>query len=86
MGCQCDYCRKIKYKYKRKLYNKQLNDPDYFYSIMPSPSVSYYNDEEYFLNDTNFVMSSYDPLCGSQYEDYTRWALRTNMEYIEFIQ
>ena len=58
MGCQCDYCRKIKYKYKRKLYNKQLNDPDYFYSRMPLSSVSYYNDENYYLNERNdFVQS-----------------------------
>tara|TARA_Y100000287_G_C14162601_1_gene325533 strand:- start:198 stop:698 length:501 start_codon:yes stop_codon:yes gene_type:complete len=78
MGCQCDYCRKIKYKYKRKLYNKQFNNPNYFKSIMPHSSVSFCNEEEYLLNNTNFIMYNYDPLCGSGYEDNIKYSLRTN--------
>ena len=33
MGCQCDFCKKIKYKYKRKKYLKLADDFTYFYEI-----------------------------------------------------
>ena len=66
MGCQCDYCRKIKYKYKRKEYIKLADDFTYFYEIMPAydPSCIKY-------------LEDYDPYCGSGYEDQDRYRSRS---------
>lgn len=67
MGCQCDYCSNIKYKYKRKKYIKLANDIDFFYSNMPDydPACIKY-------------LEDYDPFCGSAYEDQDKYELRTN--------
>ena len=67
MGCQCRFCSRIKYKYKRKEYNKLAEDFSYFYEIMPSydPACIKY-------------LEDYDPYCGSAYEDQDRYELRTN--------
>ena len=69
MGCQCRYCSKIKYKYKRKEYNKLAEDFTYFYEIMPSydPACIKY-------------LEDYDPYCGSAYEDQERYELRKNLK------
>ena len=67
MGCQCRYCSKIKYKYKRKEYIKLANNIDFFYDNMPHYWETYMK----YLDD-------YDPFCGSAYEDQDRYELRTN--------
>lgn len=67
MGCQCEYCSKIKYKYKRKEYIKLADNIDYFYDNMPHYWETYMK----YLDD-------YDPFCGSGYEDQDRYELRTN--------
>lgn len=67
MGCQCEYCSKIKYKYKRKEYIKLADNIDLFYSNMQNYGETYMK----YLND-------YDPFCGSVYEDQDRYELRTN--------
>ena len=67
MGCQCNYCSKIKYKYKRKEYIKLADNIDLFYSNMQHYGGTYMK----YLDD-------YDPFCGSVYEDQDRYELRTN--------
>ena len=67
MGCQCNYCSKIKYKYKRKEYIKLADNIDLFYSNMQHYGETYMK----YLDD-------YDPFCGSVYEDQDRYELRTN--------
>ena len=67
MGCQCRFCSKIKYKYKRKEYIKLADNIDYFYDNMPHYWETYMK----YLED-------YDPFCGSGYEDQDRYELRTN--------
>lgn len=84
MGCQCDYCRNIKYKYKHKLYRKQFYDPDYFKEKMPHSTVSFCNDEYYLVKDNDTMMYFYDPLCGSTYEENIKYALRTGKIQISF--
>ncbi len=78
MGCQCEYCKEIEYRYTHKLYRKQYNNPEYFKSVMPDSSVTYYNDE-YYVDNNNFLIFSYDPLCGSVYENYEKYLLRINI-------
>ena len=67
MGCQCRFCSKIKYKYKKKEYNKLAEDFTYFYEIMPGydPACIKY-------------LEDYDPYCGSAYEDQDKYELRNN--------
>lgn len=79
MGCQCDYCKNIEYKYTYKLYRKQYRNSNYFKENMPYSSETYCNDHYYFDNNQN-LMFSYDPLCGSKYEDYNRYILRNNYQ------
>lgn len=67
MGCQCNYCSKIKYKYKRKEYIKLADNIDLFYSNMQHYEGTYMK----YLDD-------YDPFCGSVYEDQDIYELRTN--------
>ena len=67
MGCQCNFCKKIKYKYKRIKYLKLADNIDLFYSNMPHYGESYMK----YLYD-------YDPFCGSAFEDQDRYELRTN--------
>ena len=67
MGCQCRYCSKIKYKYKRKEYIKLADDINYFYDKMP-------DSDPYIVK----YLLDYDPFCGSAYEDQDKYELRTN--------
>ncbi len=66
-GCQCDFCKKIKYKYKRKEYNKLADNIDLFYSNMPNHGEESYMKYFYY----------YDPFYGSIYEDQDKYELRT---------
>ena len=85
MGCRCQYCKKVKYKYKRKYYNKLSEDEDYFSKIMPKSEQGNYNSETYIDYKIPFVLQYYyDPSCGSPYEKYNKWAVRTNKEEILF--
>ena len=85
MGCQCRYCKKIKFKYKRKYYKKLSEDKEYFSKIMPKSEQGNYNHETYIDYKMPFVIQYYyDPLYGSPYEDYNKWAVRTNKEEILF--
>ena len=84
MGCQCEYCKNIQYKYKHKLYRRQFYNPDYFKEKMPYSSASFYNDDYYLIKDNNTMMYSYDPLCGSMYENNIKYALRTGKIQLSF--
>ena len=79
MGCQCDYCKKIEYKYTYKLYRKQYHNNLFFKTIMPRSSASYYNDT-YYIDGSGDITFSYDPLCGSIYENYDSYLLRQGVD------
>jgi len=86
MGCQCDHCKTLpKKKYKRKLYHRQFLDDTYFLTTVPT-SYTHYN-EKYYIDDKipEQLQYSYDPLFGSVYEDYDKYALRTNKIKLKFI-
>ena len=86
MGCQCNYCTKHmkNKKYKKRMYKKQYSDTGYFKSIMPESTESDWNNKFVFDDEGEYLYNLFDPLCGSKYENYERWALRTNEEQIEF--
>tara|TARA_B100001094_G_C18076941_1_gene743117 strand:+ start:295 stop:798 length:504 start_codon:yes stop_codon:yes gene_type:complete len=88
MGCQCSFCvRKNKYRYIQKLYKKQAHDSFTFTRLMPHACVSWCNWEDYIDDELcpDIRQYYYDPLCGSYYEDKTKYALRTNQVKIDFI-
>jgi|TARA_B110000902_G_C14013311_1_gene477361 hypothetical protein len=85
LGCQCDFCNKIKYKYKRKYYDKLINNDNYFIDTMPHSDTGNYNKEYYADSKIPYMIQYYyDPLCGSAYEDYDKYAIRTNKVKLEF--
>ena len=85
MGCQCQSCKKIKYKYKRKSFNKLVEDEDYFSEIMPHSEQGNYNYESYIdYKIPQIIQYYYDPLFESPFEEYTKWATRTNKNKLEF--
>ena len=85
MGCQCTFCNKIKYKYKRKYYEKLINNENYFIDNMPHSDTGNYNKEYYADSKVPYMIQYYyDPLCGSAYEDYDKYAIRTNKVKLEF--
>lgn len=66
MGCQCNFCSKIKYKYTYKEYGKLADDPYYLQDKIP-------------ISDGKYTyLNSYDPFHGSIYEDPNKYKLRTN--------
>jgi len=79
MGCQCEFCLGIDMKKKRDIYIKHYNNPGYFNSLINESTMSNCN-YEYFIDTRipSFLQFYYDPLCGSDYEDKIRLALRTN--------
>lgn len=84
MGCQCSYC--VNYESNNELecnleYAKQYENSNYFQSIMPSTDSSNWNDTYYFItnNDNEYPMAGYDPLYGSEFENYEKWAIRENI-------
>ena len=85
MGCQCNFCNKIKYKYKRKDYGKLIYNENHFTDNMPNSETGNYNDEYYMDQKIpHIIQYYYDPLCGSTYEDYDKYAVRTNKVKLEF--
>ena len=85
MGCQCTFCNNIKYKYKRKDYEKLINNENYFLDSMPQSETGNYNAEYYVDSKVPYIIQYYyDPLCGSTYEDYEKYAIRTNKVKLEF--
>tara|TARA_B110000046_G_C12904001_1_gene359856 strand:- start:312 stop:809 length:498 start_codon:yes stop_codon:yes gene_type:complete len=85
MGCRCSYCKNYKNKkYKRREYSKQFEDERYFESIMPHSDFNI--NKEFYLdpNNDSIKRMNYDPLCGSAYEDYYRYAIRTNKIKLKF--
>ena len=88
MGCQCSFCiQKKKYKYTRKLYKKQYQDSFTFTRLMPHSEESWCNWGDYIDDEKcpDIRQYYYDPLCGSDYEDETKYALRTNKIQIDFL-
>jgi len=85
MGCQCEFCKKIKYKYKRKSYNNLIENEDYFSEIMPQSDQGNYNYESYIdYKIPQVIQYYYDPYFGTPYEIYWKWATRTNKEKLNF--
>ena len=85
MGCQCNFCTNIKYKYKRKYYMKLINNEDYFSEIMPNYEIGNYNEEYYTDPKIPYIIQYYyDPFCGSTYEEYDKYAVRTNKVKLKF--
>jgi len=85
MGCQCNFCNKIKYKYKRKYYDKLINNENYFINSMPDSDSGDYNKEYYTDPKIPYIIQYYyDPFCGSAYEEYDKYAIRTNKVKLEF--
>ena len=82
MGCQCEYCKNYKNnKLKRIEYKKQFENESYFKSIVPYSSFNL-NDEFYYIK--NVEINNFDPLCGSIYEYYIDYAIRTNKLKLNF--
>ena len=84
MGCQCEFCLGIDTK-KKDIYIKQYNNSSYFNSIINESTCSNCNNE-YFIDTRipSFLQFYYDPLCGSDYEDKNRYALRTKLLKLTF--
>ena len=82
MGCQCEFCQKVYKKDKNKEYKKQYLHPNYFENKMPYSTVSDWNKEWHY--NSNYLHYIYDPLHGSVFEDFTKWAVRTNDVLLEF--
>ena len=59
--------------------------PDFFQSIMPISTVTNYN-KQFYIDERipDHEHFGYDPLCGSIFEDYIRFSLRTNMLDLTF--
>ena len=82
MGCQCEYCLKVYKKDKNKEYKKQYLNSNYFENTMPYSTESYWNKEWH--HHGSYLHYIYDPLHSSIFEDYTKWAVRTNEELLQF--
>ena len=82
MGCQCDYCKYYEKNNKDSCiveYKKQYENESYYYSKKLSGySSSKWTDLYYTISSSNqeIPLLGYDPLFGSDYEDYNKWAIR----------
>lgn len=75
MGCQCNFCKNFFNNNDMfDEYDKLIDDPYYFKSIMPKSGEGINN---YFHVYGDCLLKNYDPYCGSEYEDYISYSLRT---------
>ena len=82
MGCQCSSCLEYTLKETQKCnleWTKQYENWKYFDTTVPKAISSKWNSPFYWMtnNPDEFPMVGFDPLHGSDYELYEKWALRT---------
>lgn len=85
MGCQCEYCQN--YEYENELechlaYNEEYDKGEKYLTTVPNSTVSNWNAKLYWItNDLDAEpMAGYDPLYGSEFEDFIKWATRKNIQ------
>jgi hypothetical protein len=86
MGCQCKFCLDFECENElecHSVYTEEYDNSVTFENIMPSGISSDWNRKWYFITndiDSEQPMAGYDPLYGTEFENFTKWAIRENIK------
>lgn len=85
MGCQCDFCKNYENNNTEECddaYYEEIETGETFKKSITDSWASNWNDRYYYLttSDNEVPICGYDPLYGSEYEDFTKSALRKNIQ------
>ena len=86
MGCQCKFCLNFECENElecHSVYTEGYDNSLTFENIMPSGISSNWNSKWYFITndiDSEQPMAGYDPLYGTEFENFTKWAIRENIK------